>query len=70
MVVFPEVRIAMSSIVKVSVGLGNLEGDTATVTLVVAVPPSPVHEIEKVLVALSGPTPSEPDTDLAPVHAP
>lgn len=55
---------------KVSVGAGGVAAFTFTVTDCVTVPPVPVHEIVKVLVAVRGPVDCEPDKAFAPDHAP
>ncbi|MEW5879392.1 MAG: hypothetical protein AB1761_03000 [Pseudomonadota bacterium] len=55
-----------------TVGAGSGGGAlcTATVTDCEAVPPTPLHESENVLLAVSGPVVSEPAVALTPDHAP
>ncbi len=68
----PPLATLAGSALRDSVGAGGGGGAlcTTTVTDCEAVPPTPLHEIENVLLAVSGPVVSEPAVAFAPDHAP
>ncbi|GAB4466198.1 MAG: hypothetical protein OHK0044_05750 [Burkholderiaceae bacterium] len=68
----PPLATLVGSALSETVGAGGGGGAlwTMTVTDCVAVPPAPLHESEKMLLAVSGPVVSEPAVALTPDHAP